>query len=151
MYYFIRQFKISKEQFTAINESIKRGENINPTDMHETKYVRTVEDLAFSDEEIKYLYYETDDLDIIRSHLCGKTVWVAAERLYSWDDMVYLSRKHDLEFYSSSWEELYMKPYREYYEKRLATPGVSEELRNEYQKILTQMLYIRRVRDPLSD
>lgn len=151
VYYFIRQFKISKEQFTAINESIKRGENINPTDMHETKYVRTVEDLAFSDEEIKYLYYETDDLDIIRSHLCGKTVWVAAERLYSWDDMVYLSRKHDLEFYSSSWEELYMKPYREYYEKRLATPGVSEELRNEYQKILTQMLYIRRVRDPLSD
>ena len=111
VYYFIRQFKISKEQFTAINESIKRGENINPTDMHETKYVRTVEDLAFSDEEIKYLYYETDDLDIIRSHLCGKTVWVAAERLYSWDDMVYLSRKHDLEFYSSSWEELYMKPW----------------------------------------
>ena len=153
LYYFIRQFKISKEQFIEVNESIKKMkmEDVDEKDLYEDYHVQNVEDLVFSDEEIKYLYWDTDDLGVIRSHLRGKATWIYHDKLYNWGEMVELAHARETSIFDSTWEEMFMNPYREYYEKRLETPGLSDRLYYEYKSILTQMLYIRRVLDPLSD
>lgn len=153
LYYFIRQFKISKEQFIEVNESIKKMkmEDVDEKDLYDCYHVQNVKDLVFSDEEIKYLYWDTNDLGVIRSHLRGKATWIYRDKLYNWGEMVDMAHARETSLFDSTWEEMFMNPYREYYEKRLETPGLSDRLYYEYKSILTQMLYIRRVLDPLSD
>lgn len=153
LYYFIRQFKISKEQFIEVNESIKKMkmEDVDEKDLYDCYHVQNVKDLVFSDEEIKYLYWDTNDLGVIRSHLRGKATWIYRDKLYNWGEMVDMAHARETSLFDSTWEEMFMNPYREYYEKRMETPGLSDRLYYEYKSILTQMLYIRRVLDPLSD
>ena len=91
-------------------------EDVDEKDLYEDYHVQNVKDLVFSDEEIKYLYWDTNDLGVIRSHLRGKATWIYRDKLYNWGEMVELAHARETSLFDSTWEEMFRNPYREYYE-----------------------------------